>query len=94
MPLKYKLTYAISRVDSDATEVANECSLDVYPATAEGPFYGEDRYYVTHEILAVNNDDAIQKADDIIDESPIDIDVFSLKGPDGVEFYTEDNEDE
>lgn len=91
MPIKYKLTYAVSRDDSNTIEVANECSLDAYPATAEGPFYDEGRYYVTHEILAVGDGDAIEKANDIIDESLIDIDLFSLKDPDGNEIHNEED---
>ena len=93
MPL-YKLTYGASLVDSDATEVAEHFSLDLYPATAEGPFHDECRYHVTHEFQAPDNADAIRQAKEIIDESAADIDIFSLKGPDGEQFYSEEEMEE
>lgn len=92
MPLTYKLTYAVSRQDSNAKEVAKECTVHPYKATAEGPFYKEGRYYVTYEILADSNEKAIEQTNDLIDVSPMDIDMFTLKDANGVEFYNEDGD--
>lgn len=91
--MKYALNYTVSRVDSDADEVAEEASLDFSPATADGPFLDEYSYQVSHEITAKDDQDAIAQAKEIIDASALGIDIFSVTR-DGESIFTEEDNEE
>ena len=91
--MKYTFTYGVTRIDSDADEVAEEASLNFYPATVAGPFLDEGSYEVSHEFEVSSDEVAIACMRDIIDESPMDIFVFSLSR-NGETIRTEEDDEE
>ncbi len=91
--MKYTFTYGVTRTDIDAKEVAEEASLSSYPATADGPFLDEGPYEISHEFEASTDEAAIACMRDIIDESPMDIFVFSLSR-NGETIRTEEDDEE
>ncbi len=88
----YKLTYGVSRRDSDIEEVAEECSIDLYPAHAQP--MDEDRYEVSHAYSAKDDEDAIAQAREIMEISFMDIDIFSVSDLKGNTILTEEDDEE
>ena len=88
----YKLTYGVSRLDSDVDEVAEEASIPLYPAHASP--MEEGRYEVSHAFTAKDDEDAIVQAREIMDISFMDIDIFSVSDLKGNTILTEEDDEE
>lgn len=90
---KYRFAYSVYRFDSDANEIANDYSVELYPATATP--MGEEGYQVEHEFMAKDDEDAKRQMEEIKDMSfNDDFFVFSLYQDDRVVCTEEDEEDE
>lgn len=90
---KYRFCYSVYRFDSDAKEIAEDYSVELYPATASP--MGEEGYQVEHEFTAKDDEDAIKQMKEIKKLSfNDDFFVFSLYQGDRVVRTEEDEENE
>jgi hypothetical protein len=88
---KYRFAYSVYRSDSDSDEIANDYSVELYPATAAS--MGEDCYEVEHEFSAKDDEDAKKQMKEIKQMSfNNDFFVFSLYQGDRVVCTEEDEE--
>lgn len=88
---KYRFVYSVYRFDSSVDEIAQDYSLELYPATASP--MGEEGYEVEHEFTANDDEDAVEQMKEIKRLSfSDDFFVFSLYQGDRVVLTEEDEE--